>query len=58
VLRNAAGQDPVKAKLLKGFLTWMLTPEAQQAATDLGYAPLPANVVAMLRTRVAALPGP
>jgi phosphate transport system substrate-binding protein len=58
VLRNAAGQDPVKAKLLKSFLTWMLTPEAQQAATDLGYAPLPANVVAMLRTRVTALPGP
>ncbi|HSB53599.1 MAG TPA: phosphate ABC transporter substrate-binding protein PstS [Gemmatimonadales bacterium] len=50
--------DPAKAKLLKGFLTWMLTPEAQQATTDLGYAPLPAGVMEILRTRIAALPGP
>jgi phosphate transport system substrate-binding protein len=58
LLVHPRGQDPAKAKLLKGFLTWMLTPEAQQAATDLGYAPLPANVIGILRTRVAALPGP
>lgn len=58
LLVHPRGQDPAKAKLLKGFLTWMLAPEAQRAATDLGYAPLPANVIGILRTRIAALPGP
>ena len=34
-------KDPAKAKLIKDFLTWMITPEAQAMAAELHYAPLP-----------------
>lgn len=47
--------DPVKARALQQFLTWMITPEAQKMAADLDYAPLPPAVIARMQPRIAAL---
>jgi phosphate transport system substrate-binding protein len=47
--------DAAKARLIKDFLTWMITPEAQQMASDLKYAPLPTEVATLVRTRLASL---
>jgi phosphate transport system substrate-binding protein len=49
------GKDPAKAKVLKDFLTWMIQPDAQKMAADLNYAPLPAEVVALIQTRLPTL---
>jgi phosphate transport system substrate-binding protein len=48
-------KDPAKAKLLKDFLTWMITPEAQSMANDLHYASLPAEVVQLIQARLPTL---
>jgi phosphate transport system substrate-binding protein len=48
-------KDPAKAKLLRDFLTWMITPNAQAMAGELKYAPLPAEVVALIKPRIAGL---
>ena len=48
-------KDAAKAKLLRDFLTWMITPAAQAMAGELKYAPLPAEVVALIKPRIAAL---
>jgi phosphate transport system substrate-binding protein len=48
-------KDAAKAKALKGFLTWMISPEAQQMAAGLNYAPLPAAVVSLVQARLPAL---
>jgi phosphate transport system substrate-binding protein len=48
--------DTVKARKLKGFLTWMLQPEAQRMAADLSYAPLPVPVIELEQKVIAALP--
>lgn len=48
-------KDPVKAKALKNFLVWMLTPEAQGMAATLLYAPLPASLIAIEKDRIAKL---
>jgi len=48
-------KDPAKAKLVRDFLNWMVTPEAQAMAGDLKYAPLPAEVVALIKPRIAGL---
>ena len=47
--------DPARSAAMKGFLEWMTTPEAQQIGTELGYAPLPAPVAAIVRNEVAGL---
>ena len=47
--------DATKAKAVKNFLEWMVTPEAQAMAPVLQYAPLPANVVALEKTRFKTL---
>ena len=49
------GKDAAKAKLIKDFLTWMITPEAQQMAEGLKYAPLPADVVKLVQARLGTL---
>jgi len=49
--------DPAKLAAIKAFLEWMLTPEAQGIARDLGYSPLPPDVAGFVRTRVEALRG-
>jgi len=48
-------KDAAKAKLLRNFLNWMVTPEAQAMASELKYAPLPAEVVALIKPRLAGL---
>ncbi|HEX5962412.1 MAG TPA: phosphate ABC transporter substrate-binding protein PstS [Gemmatimonadales bacterium] len=48
-------KDPAKAKLIRDFLAWMITPEAQKMAADLHYAPLPAPVVALVEARLPTL---
>ena len=48
-------KDAAKAKLVKDFLTWMITPEAQKMATELHYSPLPAEVVSLIEARLPTL---
>jgi phosphate transport system substrate-binding protein len=48
-------KDAAKAKLIRDFLTWMLTPDAQKMAADLHYAPLPAPVVSLVQARLPTL---
>jgi phosphate transport system substrate-binding protein len=48
-------KDPAKAKIIKAFLTWMISPEAQKMASALNYAPLPAEVVALVQPRLSTL---
>jgi phosphate transport system substrate-binding protein len=45
-------KDSAKAKLIRDFLTWMITPEAQSMAAELHYAPLPAPVVSLVQARL------
>ena len=48
-------KDPVKAKLIRDFLAWMITPEAQAMAAELHYAPLPSPVVSLVQARLPTL---
>ena len=48
-------KDAAKGKLIRDFLTWMVTPEAQKMAADLHYAPLPEPVVALVQARIPTL---
>jgi phosphate transport system substrate-binding protein len=48
-------KDAAKAKLIRDFLTWMITPEAQKMAADLHYAPLPTPVVTLVQARLPTL---
>ena len=48
-------KDAAKAKLIRDFLAWMITPEAQKMAADLHYAPLPQPVVALVQARLPTL---
>ena len=57
LLVHKDGKDAAKAKLLKDFLTWMITPEAQAMAAELRYAPLPAEVVQLVQARLTTLKG-
>jgi phosphate transport system substrate-binding protein len=47
--------DTAKAKALHQFLDWMVTPEAMAMAAELHYAPLPAPVIELVKTRIATL---
>jgi phosphate transport system substrate-binding protein len=47
--------DAARAKALRDFLTWMITGEAQQMASTLGYAPLPGDVAGLIRDRIKTL---
>ena len=48
-------KDAAKAKLIRDFLDWMITPEAQKMAAELHYAPLPDPVVALVKARLPTL---
>ena len=48
-------KDQAKAKLIKDFLAWMITPEAQKMAADLHYSPLPDPVIALIQARLPTL---
>lgn len=50
-------KDPEKAKLVRDFLAWMITDEAQAMAVDLKYAPLPAEVRSLVANRIKTLKG-
>lgn len=47
--------DTAKATQIKAFCTWMIGSDAQAMASGLQYAPLPAPVVALVRTRLAGM---
>lgn len=55
LLVHKDNKDAAKAKLIKDFLTWMITPEAQKMASELHYAPLPAEVVSLIQARLPTL---
>jgi phosphate transport system substrate-binding protein len=55
LLVHKDNKDAAKAKLIKDFLTWMITPDAQKMATGLHYAPLPAEVVSLIQARLPTL---
>ena len=44
-----------RASRSEDFLTWMITPDAQQMAEELKYAPLPQPVVQLVQARLATL---
>ena len=47
--------DEGKAKAMRDFLHWMISSEAQQMASALKYAPLPAEVVTLVESRLPTL---
>jgi phosphate transport system substrate-binding protein len=47
--------NEAKAKALKGFVSWMITSEAQQMAAQLKYAPLPQPVVKLIEAKLPSL---
>lgn len=47
--------NAAKARLLRDFLTWIVTPEAQQMAQQLGYAPLPKETADLVKERIRNL---
>lgn len=47
--------DSTEARAIRDFLAWMITPEAQDMARNLGYAPLPERVIELVRTRIGTL---
>jgi phosphate transport system substrate-binding protein len=55
LLVHKDGKDAARAKRIKDFLTWMITPEAQAMAAELHYAPLPKEVVALVEARLPTL---
>jgi len=48
-------KDPAKAKLIRDFLAWMITPEAQKMAADLHYSPLAPPVITLIEARLPTL---
>ena len=48
-------KDVEKGKAMKAFLEWMVTPEAQGMASQLVYAPLPKEVVDLIKERLKTL---
>jgi phosphate transport system substrate-binding protein len=47
--------DAAKARAMKDFLAWMISPEAQAMAGELIYAPLPKEVVKLVHDRLPSL---
>lgn len=48
-------KEPEKARLVRDFLSWMITDEAQAMAVELKYAPLPSDVRALVAARIKTL---
>lgn len=55
LLVKPRNDEAAKAGLIKDFVTWMITPEAQRMATDLHYAPLPVPVIELVQQRLGSL---
>jgi phosphate transport system substrate-binding protein len=49
--------DARKARSMRDFLAWMVSPPAQAMARDLLYAPLPDKVVGLIKERLKTLKG-
>ena len=47
--------DSAKAAQIKAFCAWMVGADAQRMAAELQYAPLPAPVVELVKTRLASM---
>jgi phosphate transport system substrate-binding protein len=47
--------DTTEARLVKEFITWMISPDAQRMAADLHYAPLPMPVIELVEARLGSL---
>jgi phosphate transport system substrate-binding protein len=47
--------DSAKGKLIRDFMAWMITPEAQRLASDLHYAPLPVPVIELVQERLKGM---
>jgi phosphate transport system substrate-binding protein len=48
-------KDAAKAKVMRDFLVWMTSADAQKMAADLQYAPLPNEVVGLIQQRLQTL---
>ena len=48
-------KDPAKARLVRDFLSWLITDEAQAMAQELHYAPLPGEVRTLVAERIKTL---
>ena len=57
LLVNPENPDAGKARVIREFLTWMISDEAQALASALKYAPLPQDIRALVGTRISGLPG-
>lgn len=47
--------DPAKARTVRDFLRWMISPEAQAEAQAMQYAPLPDRVIGLIDARLSML---
>lgn len=48
-------KDAAKAKVIRDFLNWMITDDAQNMAKELEYAPLPSEVRTLIADRIKTL---
>ena len=46
--------DTAKARKIREFVHWMLTPEAQRMAADLHYSPLPVPLIESIQARIGS----
>lgn len=51
----SAGQEKEQAALVKDFLTYATSPDAQKGLTESGYAPLPESVLGKVKSAISAL---
>ena len=57
LLVKSDDKDPIRAKLVRDFLSWMATDEAQGMAKELHYAPLPVELRTLVAERIRTLKG-
>lgn len=57
LLVHADSPEADKAQVIRNFLEWMISPEAQAMADELGYAPLPEPVRQLVEARIKTLKG-
>lgn len=55
LLLKRSNPDSAKARLIKDFVTWMITPDAQRMASELHYAPLPIPVIELIQQRLGEM---
>jgi phosphate transport system substrate-binding protein len=55
LLVKKSNPDAAKGQEIKDFLTWMITDEAQNTASELHYAPLPPTIRDLVRQKIAEL---